>query len=98
MARELVDDELWEIVRPLLPPHQSLAGCKRLDERRVFTGILFILQSELPYGGRVAISVADDHRKGKQGQHVRPVLLVLPQAAARRWRRRAPTGKAKQNI
>jgi transposase len=35
MARELVDDELWEIVRPLLPPppsHQSPAGRKRLDE------------------------------------------------------------------
>jgi transposase len=52
MARELVDDELWEIVRPLLPPpapHKSPAGRKRLDERRVFTGILFILQSGLPW-------------------------------------------------
>ena len=31
------------------PPHKSPAGRKRLDERRVFTGILFILQSGLPW-------------------------------------------------
>ena len=52
MAHELVDDELWEIVRPLLPPppsHKTPAGRKRLDERRVLTGILFILQSGLPW-------------------------------------------------
>ena len=48
MDRELVDDELWEIVRPLLPPHKSPAGRKRLDERRIFTGIIFILQTGLP--------------------------------------------------
>lgn len=50
MARELVDDELWEIARPFLPsqpPHKSPAGSRRLDERRVFTGVLFILQSGL---------------------------------------------------
>lgn len=52
MARELVDDELWEIVRPLLPPplpHKTPAGRKRLDERRVFTGILFLLQTGSPW-------------------------------------------------
>jgi transposase len=52
MARELVDDELWEIVRPLLPPlppHKTPAGRKRLDDRRVFTGILFVLQAGLPW-------------------------------------------------
>lgn len=46
MGRELVDDELWKIVHPLLPPpapHKSPAGRKRLEERCVFTGILFIL-------------------------------------------------------
>jgi len=51
MARELVDDELWEIVRPLLPPplQKMPAGRKRLDDRRVFTGLLFILQAGLPW-------------------------------------------------
>lgn len=46
MARELVDDALWEIIEPLLPPpppRKTPAGRKRLDERRVLTGILFIL-------------------------------------------------------
>jgi transposase len=52
MARELVDDELWKIVHPLLPPpppHKTPAGRKRFDEWRVLTGILFILQSGLPW-------------------------------------------------
>jgi len=52
MARELVDDALWEIIEPLLPPipaHKSPAGRKRLDNRRVLTGILFILQTGLPW-------------------------------------------------
>lgn len=52
MARELLDDELWAIVQPLLPvprrrkPH---LGRKRLDDRRVLTGILFVLQSGIPW-------------------------------------------------
>ena len=52
MARQLVDDELWEIVEPLLPVQQRRTthpGRKRLDERRVLTGILFVLQSGLPW-------------------------------------------------
>jgi transposase len=52
MARELVDDELWEAVRPLLPPpppHKTPAERRRLDDRRVFTGILFVLQAGLPW-------------------------------------------------
>lgn len=52
MARSLVDDELWEIVEPLLPPsppRKTHAGRKRLDNRRVFTGIVFILQSGLAW-------------------------------------------------
>jgi transposase len=38
MARELVDDALWEMVKPLLPappPRKTPAGRKRLDERRM---------------------------------------------------------------
>jgi transposase len=51
MARALVDDALWELIRPLLPPplpHKSPAGRKRLDDRKALTGVLFILQSGLP--------------------------------------------------
>jgi transposase len=52
MARQLVDDELWEIIRPLLPVthrRQDHPGRKRLDDRRVLTGILFVLQSGIPW-------------------------------------------------
>jgi transposase len=52
MARELVDDELWEIVRPLLPVRRrrkTHPGRKPLDDRRVLTGILFVLQSGIPW-------------------------------------------------
>lgn len=52
MARELVDDELWEIIEPLLPVprrRKQHPGRKRLDDRRVLTGILFVLQSGIPW-------------------------------------------------
>lgn len=52
MARELVDDELWAIVQPLLPVPRRRThhpGRKRLDDRRVLTGILFVLQSGIPW-------------------------------------------------
>jgi transposase len=52
MARELVDDELWEIIQPLLPRtrrRKRHPGRKRLDDRRVLTGILFVLQSGIPW-------------------------------------------------
>ena len=52
MARELVDDELWEIVRPLLPVRRrrkTHPGRKPLDDRRVLTDMLFVLQSGIPW-------------------------------------------------
>jgi len=52
MAQELVDDKLWAIVEPLLPkkPRRKLyPGRKPLDDRKVLTGILFILRSGMPW-------------------------------------------------
>jgi transposase len=52
MARELVHDELWEIAQPLLPARRRRKihpGRKPLDDRRVLTGILFVLQSGIPW-------------------------------------------------
>ena len=52
MARELVDDELWEIVQPLLPVRRrrkTHPGRKPLDDRHVLAGILFVLQSGIPW-------------------------------------------------
>jgi transposase len=52
MARELVDDELWEIVQPPLPVRRrrkTHPGRKPLDDRRILTGSLFVLQSGIPW-------------------------------------------------
>jgi transposase len=48
----MVSDELWEAVRPLLPDlshRRNKAGRKRLDDRHVLAGILFVLKSGIPW-------------------------------------------------
>jgi transposase len=52
MARPLVSDELWELIEPLIPKvprRQRFPGRKRLDDRKVLTGILFVLQTGIPW-------------------------------------------------
>jgi transposase len=51
MAKELVSDELWEIVEPLLPPEppKPEGGRPRVDDRRALTGIVFVLKSGIPW-------------------------------------------------
>jgi transposase len=52
MAQPLVSDELWEIVEPLIPRVQRrhrYPGRKRIDDRRVLTGILFVLKTGTPW-------------------------------------------------
>ena len=51
MAKELVSDELWEIVEPLLPeePPKPQGGRPRLDDRAALTGIVFVLKSGIPW-------------------------------------------------
>ena len=53
MAQELVDDELWSIVEPLLPKpkrrRKRYAGRKPLDRRKTLCGILFVLKSGIPW-------------------------------------------------
>src|ERR671916_959122 len=52
MAKQLVDDELWEVIKPLLPPptkRTSTRGRPRLSDRAALTGILFVLRSGLPW-------------------------------------------------
>ena len=51
MAKPILDDELWALIEPLLPPpkprRSRYPGRKPLDNRAVLIGILFILQSGL---------------------------------------------------
>jgi transposase len=51
MAKELVTDELWEVVEALLPeePPKPKGGRPRVDDRAALTGILFVLKSGIPW-------------------------------------------------
>jgi transposase len=51
MARELVPDRLWEEIKPLIPPDplQPKGGRPRVDSRKCFTGIVFVLWTGCPW-------------------------------------------------
>jgi transposase len=51
MAKELVTDELWEVIKPLLPeePPKPKGGRPRIDDRAALTGIIFVLKSGIPW-------------------------------------------------
>jgi transposase len=51
MAKELVTDELWAAVEPLLPeePPKPKGGRPRIDDRAALSGILFVLKSGIPW-------------------------------------------------
>jgi transposase len=54
MAKPLVDDQLWELIEPLLPRPKPrrfrYPGRKRVDDRKALTGIVFVLKSGIPLG------------------------------------------------
>ena len=51
MAKELVTDELWEIIEPLLPPEapKPQGGRPRVEDRAALSGIIFVLKSGIPW-------------------------------------------------
>ena len=51
MNEQLVSDELWRIVEPLLPakPSRSRGGRPRVPDRAVLSGIVFVLRSGIPW-------------------------------------------------
>jgi transposase len=53
MAKPILDDELWALIAPLLPPpkprRERYPGRKPLDNRATLTGLLFVLQSGIPW-------------------------------------------------
>jgi transposase len=52
MGRELVDNTLWAAIEPLLPRptrRRRHPGRKSLDDRKILTGILFVLMSGIPW-------------------------------------------------
>jgi hypothetical protein len=47
-----VSDELWELVEPLIPNvprRHRFPGRKRIDDRKVLAGILFVLRTGIPW-------------------------------------------------
>ena len=53
MAKPLVPDELWELIRPLLPEPKPrrfrYPGRKPIGDREALTGILFVLKTGIPW-------------------------------------------------
>ena len=51
MSRPLVSDELWERIKPLLPPHNSRfwGGRPPINDRVALTGILFVLKTGIQW-------------------------------------------------
>jgi transposase len=53
MAQPILDDELWQIIEPLIPPPKPrrtrYPGRKPLSNRAVLTGILFVLKTGIAW-------------------------------------------------
>jgi transposase len=51
MAKQLITDELWAVIEPLLPPapEKPRGGRPRVPDRDVLRGILFVLSTGLPW-------------------------------------------------
>jgi transposase len=51
MAKQLITDELWAVIEPLLPPEpeRPRGGRPRILNRDVLRGILFVLATGLPW-------------------------------------------------
>jgi transposase len=52
MAKPLVDDSLWSVIQPLLPPRarrRKFPGRKPISDRAALTGILFVLKTGMAW-------------------------------------------------
>ena len=53
MARPVVNDDLWALMEPLLPPRKprrhQYPGRKPIERRKALTGILFLLKNGIPW-------------------------------------------------
>jgi len=51
MARPLVSDELWSVVKPLIPKHvpSPKGGRPPVDDRKALEGIIFVLKTGIPW-------------------------------------------------
>jgi transposase len=53
MAKQLLDDDLWELIEPLLPKskprRRRYPGRKPIGHRQTLNGILFVLKTGIPW-------------------------------------------------
>ena len=53
MAKPILDDALWEIIQPLLPPpkkrRKRYPGRKPIDNRSALCAVLFVLKTGVPW-------------------------------------------------
>ena len=51
MAKQLVPDELWTIIEPLLPPEppKPNGGRPQVPDRAALAGIIYVLRSGIPW-------------------------------------------------
>ena len=53
MPRALIEEELWQLIEPLLPAakprRKKYPGRMPVSDRAALTGILFVLRSEIPW-------------------------------------------------
>ena len=51
MAKQLVSDELWQVIEPILPPEnpRPKGGRPPISNRAVLSGILFVLKTGIPW-------------------------------------------------
>ena len=102
MAKPLLSDELWEEIVALLPPPKprrfSFPGRKPVDNRKVFTGILFVLKSGIPWealpremgcgSGMTCWRRLYEWQKAGVWQEVSKVLIAkLPESEKMDWSR-----------
>jgi transposase len=53
MAKPILDDDLWELIEPMLPPPKPrrfrYPGRKPITNRQALTGIIFVLRTGIPW-------------------------------------------------
>jgi transposase len=53
MAKQLLDDDLWNLIEPILPPPKRrrfrYPGRKPISHRQALDGILFVLKTGIPW-------------------------------------------------
>jgi transposase len=51
MSKQLVSDELWQVIEPLLPPEppKPKGGRPRVPDRAALRGIIFVLRGGIPW-------------------------------------------------